>query len=179
MCLNAVLLSKSLMEDAHSLISASLLQGSWTTGYLSPHHGSSPSMSSVCPKEGKHRIKLRESVFLGKKEKTRLPFSSKLNFPVMDLRKGWRHGFAGKQDGGPWRPDVQPASWRHGRPRVPQGSSPPNTRCRADASTPSPSPMLLWRHAGRRTAGAAPTRLWGCRLLLAGSRVPRPSSLTY
>lgn len=144
------------MEDAHSLISASLLQGSWTTEYLSPYHGSSPFMSSVCPEEGKHRIKLRESVSLGKKETTRLPFSSKLNFPLMDLRKGWRDGSAGKQGGGPWRPDIQPASWRHGRPRVPQGSSPHNTPCRADACTPSPLPMLLWRHAGRRTAPRCP-----------------------
>lgn len=136
-------------------------------------------MSSVCPEEGKHPIKLRESVVFGKKETTRLHFSSKLNFPLMDLRKGRHDGSAGKRGEGPRRPDVQPACWRHRRPRPPQGSSPLHTLpCGRLHPKPTADAALAARRPRDRPA-LPPTHLWGRRLFLAGSWVQRPSSLTY
>ena len=123
--------------------------------YLSPHHSSSPFMSSVCPEEGKHRMKLRESMYLWKKETTRLHFSSKLNFPLMDLRKGWRDGSAGKQGRGPWRQTSSQPAGDTGAHRFRREAHPPHS-LPGDASTPSPSPMLLWPHSGPRTARCCP-----------------------
>lgn len=146
--------------------------------YLSPHHSSSPFMSSVCPEEGKHWMKLWESMYLWKKETTRLHFSSKLNFPLMDLRKGWRDGSAGKRQG-PMEADVQPASWRHGRPQVPQGSSPP-TQLAGRCLHPKPiTNASLATLRSQDHPALPPTHLWGCRPFLAGSWVQQPSSLTY
>ncbi|CAI9156617.1 unnamed protein product [Rangifer tarandus platyrhynchus] len=139
------------MGDAHSRISAAF-----------PGHGAPPPPPRLIPlnelglpQEGKHPIKLGESVFFGKKETTRLRFSSKLSFPLMDLRKGRHDGSAGKRGGGPRRPDVQPARWRRRRPRSPRGAHP------STLAVWTPPPQARHRCCSGRTQvpgppGAAP-----------------------
>lgn len=90
---------------------------------LSSQQYSLPLSASVALRRGEHQIKLQESAFRGKKETTRLRFSSKLNFPLMGLKKRTAWWLCRRTGLGPNEPRCQ-AGWWQERPPVSAGKLP-------------------------------------------------------